>query len=227
MRSGIRSTFGACGTIQRAVAVDAENLLRTSQQHGVELFVMLADVALSWARGRLGDARSGATELRRSLAEYTTKGNRLFVPPVLALLAELESAAGNAERAQSAIDEGLAMAQRGRAALYGSLPSSPPRRPPAQTQSGRSRARCSGLQDRCRGLGASGRAQLTNCSPRSRSPSSTNRPVAPPKPTPSSRLRSKASRRRRKCLRSPRRRRCWRRWRRPTRSRPPQRSDID
>ena len=72
------------------VAVDAENLLRTSQQLGVELFVMLADVALSWARGRLGDARSGANELRRSLAEYTSKGNRLFVPPVLALLAELE-----------------------------------------------------------------------------------------------------------------------------------------
>ena len=96
-----------------SVAVDAEHLLRTSQQHGVELFVMLADVALSWARGRLGDACSGANELRRSLAEYTSKGNRLFVPPVLALLAELESAAGDAERAQSAIDEGLAMAQEG------------------------------------------------------------------------------------------------------------------
>jgi class 3 adenylate cyclase len=96
-----------------SVAVDAENLLRTSQQHGVELFVMLADVALGWARGRLGDARSGANELRRSLAEYTSKGNRLFVPPVLALLAELESAAGDAERAQSAIDEGLTMAQEG------------------------------------------------------------------------------------------------------------------
>jgi class 3 adenylate cyclase/predicted ATPase len=96
-----------------SVAVDAENLLRTSQQHGVELFVMLADVALDWARGRLGDARSGANGLRRSLAEYTSKGNRLFVPPVLALLAELESAAGDVERAQSAIDEGLTMAQEG------------------------------------------------------------------------------------------------------------------
>jgi predicted ATPase len=96
-----------------SVAVDAENLLRTSLQHGVELFAMLADVALSWARGRLGDARSGANELRRSLAEYTTKGNRLFVPAVLALLAELESASGDDEHAQSAIDEGLAVAQEG------------------------------------------------------------------------------------------------------------------
>ena len=96
-----------------SVAVDAENLLRTSQQHGVELFVMLADMVLGWARGRLGDAGSGPNELRRSLAEYTSKGFRLFVPPVLVLLAELESAAGDAERAQSAIDEGLAMAQEG------------------------------------------------------------------------------------------------------------------
>ena len=94
-----------------SVAVDAENLLRTSQRHGVELFVMLADVALSWARGRLGDARIGANELRRSLAGYTSKGNRLFVPSLLALLAELESAAGEAERALSTIDEGLAAAQ--------------------------------------------------------------------------------------------------------------------
>ena len=75
-----------------SVAVDAGHLLRTSQQHGVELFVMLADVALSWARGRLGDARSGANELRRSLAEYTSKGNRLFVPPVLALCSSLNAA---------------------------------------------------------------------------------------------------------------------------------------
>ena len=44
-----------------------------------------------------------------------------------------------------------------------------------------------------------------------RSPSSTNRPAAPPTPTPSSRRRSKALRRRRKCPRSPRRRRCSRR----------------
>ena len=160
-----------------SVAVDAENLLRTSQRYGVELFVMLADVALSWARGRLGDARSGANELRKSLAEYTTKGNRLFVPPVLALLAELESAAGNAERAQSAIDEGFAIAQEGGQHYAELFPSSPPRRPPAQTQSGRSRARCGGLQDRCRGLGASGDAHLqTSRLPLAREAPSIDRP---------------------------------------------------
>jgi hypothetical protein len=46
------------GNHPERVAVDAETLLTISQQHGVEFFVCLADVALSWARGRLGDARS-------------------------------------------------------------------------------------------------------------------------------------------------------------------------
>ena len=63
-----------------------------------------------------------------------------------------------------------------------------------------------------------GARSLSSAGVACRSPSSTNRPAAPSKPTPSSRPRSKAFRRRRKCPRSPRRRRCWRRWRRPTRS---------
>ena len=96
-----------------SVAVDAERLLRTSQQHGVELFVMLADVARIWARGRLADARSGAIELRRSLADYLSQGNRLWVPTFQALLADLEARAGQVERALAGIDEGLATAQDG------------------------------------------------------------------------------------------------------------------
>ena len=96
-----------------SVAVDAEHLLRTSQQHGVELFVMLADVARIWARGRLGNARNGAIELRRSLADYLSRGNRLWVPSFQALLADLEARAGDVERALVLIDEGLATAQEG------------------------------------------------------------------------------------------------------------------
>jgi len=72
---------------------------------------MLADLALSWARGRLGDVLTGAKELRRSLAEYTSQGNRLWVPAFHAFLAELEDRAGEVERALSTIDEGLATAQ--------------------------------------------------------------------------------------------------------------------
>ena len=78
-----------------SVVVDAEKLLGTSQQHGVELFVALSDVALAWARGRLGDPGRGANELRRLLADYRSHGNRLWVPTFLALLTELEDRAGD------------------------------------------------------------------------------------------------------------------------------------
>ena len=97
---------------QGAVA-DAENLSRISRERGVELFVMLADLALSWARGRLGDALSGANELRRSLADYTSQGNLLWVPAFHGFLAELESRAGEIERALAQIEAGLAIAQDG------------------------------------------------------------------------------------------------------------------
>jgi predicted ATPase len=97
----------------QGAAADAENLSRISREHGVELFVMLADLALSWARGRLGDAMSGAKELRRSLADYTSQGNLLWVPTFQGLVAELESRAGEVERALAQIDEGLATADGG------------------------------------------------------------------------------------------------------------------
>ena len=46
------------------LAADAETLLRLSQQHGMEMFAAWSRIYLSWARGRLGDARQGAVELR-------------------------------------------------------------------------------------------------------------------------------------------------------------------
>ena len=74
---------------------------------------MLADVARIWARGRLGDAHSGAIELRRSLAEYLSQGNRLCVPTFR--LSSRTSKLGRARPSVRwrAIDEGLATAQDG------------------------------------------------------------------------------------------------------------------
>ena len=97
----------------QGAAADAEDLSRVSRERGVELFVMLADLALSWARGRLGDALSGANELRGSLSHYTSQGNLLWVPTFQGLVAELESRAGEVERASVEIDEGLATAEGG------------------------------------------------------------------------------------------------------------------
>ena len=96
-----------------SILVDGENLLKISQQHGMDFYGALCRVYLSWARGRLGDARSGADELRNSLAEYTGQGNGLAMPWFLGFLAELEAVAGDFEPGLAAISEGLASAQDG------------------------------------------------------------------------------------------------------------------
>jgi predicted ATPase len=95
------------------VAADAENLLGIGQHYGMEYFVATSRIYLSWAGGRLGDARRGADELRQSFAEYMSQGTRLETPWYWGLLAELEAGAGDHVRALAAIDEGLATAQEG------------------------------------------------------------------------------------------------------------------
>src|SRR5262249_33305007 len=91
----------------KTVVADAEDLLKISQQHGMELYAAVSRIYLNWGRGRLGDARQGADDLRNAIAAYTSQGNRIFLPSLLGFLADLEAAAGDAERALAAIDEGL------------------------------------------------------------------------------------------------------------------------
>jgi predicted ATPase len=96
-----------------SVVADAENLLKVGQQHSMDFYLAISRIYLSWARGGLGDVRSGADELRSSLNTYATQGNRLGTPYFLGCLAELEAAAAEHERALALIDEGLAMADEG------------------------------------------------------------------------------------------------------------------
>ena len=114
-----------------------------------------------------------------------------------------------------------------RAALVrGGVPSHP-RRNSAQARPHRPRARRRRLPYRHRHRASRRRPAASNCAPRSRSPSSINRPAAPPKRTASSRPRSKVLRRRPRCPRLQRRRRWWQHWRRPRKSRPRQRGVGD
>ena len=103
---------GARNDVER-VLVDAEILLKISEQHGMAFHVALSHVYLSWARGRLGDARKGADDLRESLADYSSRGNGAGTPGYLGFLAELEAAAGDVDRALALIDEGLRVGQVG------------------------------------------------------------------------------------------------------------------
>ena len=71
-----------------SVVADAENLLKVGQQHSMDFYLAISRIYLSWARGGLGDVRSGADELRSSLNTYATQGNRLGTPYFLGCLAE-------------------------------------------------------------------------------------------------------------------------------------------
>ena len=202
----------------------AEALEAFSGKLGLALFGGWAKLFAAWAQGRLHDPSRGAAELRQALAALADQGARILAPFGLGLLAELEAETLGAERALSRIDEALTLAReidhRSELAFLHRLRGDILlKRDPAN-----SRPRRGSLSNRHRRREGAGRAQLRVCAPRFRSPSSINRPAAPPKPMPFSRPRSKASRRRRRCRRSLRRRRCSRRWRRRTRSRPQKRN---
>jgi tetratricopeptide (TPR) repeat protein len=90
---------------------DAEKVLTTSRQLGMEFYAADAGARLSWARGRLGEAGHAADELKNSLDAYSRQGNRLSTPLFLGFLADLKAAAGDYEGALAGIKEGLAIAQ--------------------------------------------------------------------------------------------------------------------
>ena len=182
-------------------------MVELSRQHGLALFMAWGALPLFWARARLHDRETGATELRRALAAYTDQGNRYFVPLFQGLLSELESEGQGAKEALAGIDEALALTQQTGEHWTDALlhrigaqscssatrrtlrPPRKPSSPPSQSRANSERA-------------------ASACKLRSGSPNSTNRPAAASTPTPSSRPRSKALRRRRKCQRSLRRRHC-------------------
>jgi predicted ATPase len=91
---------------------DAEIVVELSRQHGLALFMAWGALPLCWARGRLHDRETGATELRRALAAYTDQGNRYFLPLFQGLLSELESEGQGAKEALARIDEALALTQQ-------------------------------------------------------------------------------------------------------------------
>ena len=167
------------------------------------------------------DAIGSRLEGMRRGAELLREQNVLIFDGLVKIaLAEAEARAGDPDRAIAILDEALATADRlGYRAFEAELnrtrgeiliecdPANPA---PAEEafQTAIAVARRQGT----RSFELRAALRLRN---------STNRPAAPPTPTPSSRRRSKASRRRRKCRRSPRLRRCSPPSRKARRSRPP------
>ncbi len=103
-----------------SVVVHAENFLKLSQQHSMGYYLAFSRLYLSLGHAQLGNTRRGLDDFRQSLADYRDQGNRIIVPGFLGVLARLEAAAQNYERALTLIDEALAMSEEGGDRLYDS-----------------------------------------------------------------------------------------------------------
>ena len=94
-----------------AAALSAgRSVVELSRKHGLTVYLALGKLSSSWAHARLGERAMGATELRGALAAHTEQGNKLWVPLIQGLLAELEAEGQDAEGASSRIDAALALA---------------------------------------------------------------------------------------------------------------------
>ena len=88
----------------------AQSVVELSGKHGITIYLALGKLSSGWAHARLGERAMGATELREALAAHTEQGNKLWVPLIQGLLAELEAEGQDAEGASSRIDAALALA---------------------------------------------------------------------------------------------------------------------
>ena len=90
----------------------AERAIKLAQEHGLTNILRTSTLYASWAHARLGNPGIGATELREALVEYRDEGNRIYVPLLQGLLAELEAEVEDAEKTPAGIDDALSLARQ-------------------------------------------------------------------------------------------------------------------
>ena len=193
-------------------APNALKLVRLAREHDLPMFGAFGAFLDGWATAASTVIGSGLENMRRG-AELLQKQNVLIFDGLLKIaLAEAEAQAGDADRAVGILDEALATANRLGCRTFepelhrarGEILLKLGPADPAPVEEA--------FPDRHRRLKSNNARAASNCARRSRSPNSTNRQAAPSKPTPSSRQRSKALRRRTKCRGSRRRSLYWRHW---------------
>ena len=95
----------------QATQLTADGLLRLAEEYGIKTFVNLGRIYGNWARGRLVNPETGASDLRGALAAYAALGHRVGTPWFHGLLAELEATTHGYDNALTLIDQGLAIAE--------------------------------------------------------------------------------------------------------------------
>jgi predicted ATPase len=95
---------------------DAEAVLRLarpvveiSREHALPLYAAIGSACHGWARAQLGDRIGGAAELRQAVSGLADQGNKVWLPLYQGLLAQVENATEDVERAAATISEALAL----------------------------------------------------------------------------------------------------------------------
>ena len=175
--------------------------------HGLPMYLGYGGAPAGWAQVRLGDLSGGVAQMREGLDTLRTYGFTVVTPMFYPYFAELEAELSESNAALGTLDRALAEIERTEHRTFDAevhrvrgeilLRSAPADTTPAGAS----------LQGRNRDCPQTRRPQLRTAGRAlAREALSNDRPRGAP--TSSSRRRSKAFRRRRKCRRSPRHRRC-------------------
>jgi hypothetical protein len=174
------------------------------RENGMAFYLVLSEIYFGWAYANAVDPEAGLARIRAAIEEFKAMGVSTAMPFFCSLLAHAEMAAKHEEQAVFEIDAAIAIAHVGRPTAmiprrtgYAAKSCSDAIRPIRRRRRKRSVPLATSLRNRAR--------EALDCSPRCRLPNSAIRALASPRPRPSSHPRLRASRRLRKCPRSPRR----------------------
>jgi predicted ATPase/DNA-binding XRE family transcriptional regulator len=105
---------------QESAAVHAltEAAIALCTKHGIMLYLMVATILRGWALAENEQAEEGITQIRQGLTGFLATGAYIFRPYFLILLAEAYEKRGQAVEGLMALEEALAMADRGEERLY-------------------------------------------------------------------------------------------------------------
>ena len=90
----------------------ANDMVELGRDREMPLFLLLGTMCRGWARAQLGERDAGIAELVWGLTAYTEQGNKLYVPFLQGLLAELEAENQNQAGALIQIEEALTIPNR-------------------------------------------------------------------------------------------------------------------
>ncbi len=91
----------------------AQQTIALSTEQGFPIWVSAGQVMHGWALARLGQRDEGIEEIKQGIFSWRATGTGLYTPYWLAQLAEAHALSGELEAAQAAIEEAIALEEKG------------------------------------------------------------------------------------------------------------------